>query len=169
MACSQTLSGLTQDCGTSMGGIKKVWLAEFMEGAATMSGETGMIGSINSGATFHEYYFRKNTGSMTSTLNVDPANGVNYVSTELSLVFTKMETVKRIEMSALVLADAMAVVEDANGKRWFLGFDNPISATSATGETGVAKGDGNKYTLVLTDESSTFPYELSEGATFTIA
>lgn len=160
MACSQTLSGITLDCQSSMGGIKKVWLTTHVDGAAQL-GADGIITGFTGVTTWYEYNFRKNTGSMTSTLNVDAANGVNYVSTELALVFTKMDTPKRIEMSALVLADAMAVVEDANGKRWFLGFDEPINATAATGESGTAKADGNRYTITLTDESTTFPYEVS--------
>ena len=160
MACSQTLSGITLDCQSSMGGIKKVWLANYVDDAALL-GADGIISGFTGVTTWYEYSFRKNTGSMTSTLNVDAANGVNYVSTELSLVFTKMDTAKRIEMSALAVSEVMAVVEDANGKRWFLGFDEPIAASAGTGETGTAKTDGNKYTLTLTDESATFPYEVS--------
>lgn len=167
MACSQTLAGINLDCGASMGGIKKVWLAPYVEGAGivtsgTSTGDTGEIQSFSGVTGWYVYNFRKNTGSMTSTLNVDPANGVNYVSTELSLVFTKMDTAKRIEMSALAFADAMAVVEDANGNRWFLGKDEPLAATAGTGETGTAKTDGNKYTITLTDESLTFPYKLDD-------
>ena len=160
MACSQTLSGLVNDCSTSMGGVKRIWIANYKAGAATLSGDS-TISAFSADTDWHEYYIRKNTASFTSTLNVDPANGVNYVSTELSLVFTKMDTAKRIEMAALVLADVMVVVEDANGKKWFLGYDNPVAASAGTGETGTAKTDGNRYTLTLTDESESFPYEVS--------
>lgn len=161
MACSQTLAGIKNDCALSMGGIKRVWLADYKEEAATVDNEKVNAIALVSGTTWHPYYFRKNTGSMTSTLTVDQANGVNYVTTELSLVFTKMDTVKRIEMAVLATADVMAVVEDANGTKWFLGKDNPLSCTAGAGETGTAKGDGNKYTLTLTDESKSYPYEVT--------
>lgn len=160
MACSQTLCGLTSDCSASMGGIKRVWIADYKEGAATTIAD-GVITAFSGDTDWKEYYIRKNTGSMTSTATIDPSNGVNFVSTELSLVFTKQETVKRIEMSALVLADVMVVVEDANGKKWFLGKDAPVTATAGGGESGTAKTDGNRYTLTLTSDDITFPFEVS--------
>lgn len=157
MACSQSLAGLINDCSTSLGGIKAVWLADYMEGAATVDSATTEVTAFNTGITWHKYFFRKNTGSMNSTLNIDDANGVNYVSTELSLVFSKMELVKRIEMAALATADVMAVVEDCNGTRFFLGEDNPVACTAGAGETGTAKSDGNRYTITLTDDSKSYP------------
>ena len=44
---------------------------------------------------------------MTSTLNVDETTGNNYVTTEVSLVFSKMETTKRIEMADLLLVSSL--------------------------------------------------------------
>ena len=87
------------------------------------------------------------------------ANGVNYVSTELNLVFTRQETAKRVEMSALLLNDVACLVVDSNNKVWVMGLESPVNATAATAESGVAASDGNKYTITLTDESSTFMYE----------
>lgn len=94
---------------------------------------------------------------MTSTLNVDSANGTNYVSTELVMQFNRMETAKRIAISALALSDVCAIVEDANGNRYALGISEPVNATAGSGQTGQAKGDGNFYSITLTDEHNEFP------------
>ena len=165
--CNQTLAGITLDCTNSLGGIKTVYIANYgdVDGQPTV-GEDGMITGITmSGDTkFKPYQFRKQTGSMTSTLTVDETAGVNYVSTELSLVFTKMETAKRVEMSALAIGQLAVIVEDSNGKYWYLGYDDYVSSTSGGGSTGTAKGDQNAYTLTLTDESITYPYEISKDA-----
>ena len=165
--CNQTLAGITLDCTNSLGGIKTVYIANYgdVDGQPTV-GEDGMITGITmSGDTkFKPYQFRKQTGSMTSTLTVDETAGVNYVSTELSLVFTKMETAKRIEMSALAIGQLAVIVEDSNNKYWYLGFDDYVSATAGGGNTGTAKGDGNNYTLTLRDESDTYPYEITKEA-----
>ena len=112
-------------------------------------------------AQWYKYYIKKNTSSFTSTATIDQANGVNYVSTELTLVFTKMETSKRVEMSALLLNDVAVIVVDSNNKAWCLGLNNPVNATAGSGESGTSATDGNKYTLTLTDESDTFPFEYS--------
>lgn len=165
MACTQTLAGLINDCAKSLGGIKEVALADYVEGAGQVAASGNTITGFTTGVTWHKYYFRKNTGSMTSTLNVDDAAGVNYVSTELNLVFTKMDTTKRIEMTALATADVMAVVTDCNGTRFFLGKDNPVTCSAGAGETGTAKGDGNRYTITLTDDSETYPFTLEDSVT----
>ena len=133
MDCSSiTLAGITMDCAPSLGGIKRVWLTQYKEGLATLDAEGGKIASFGE-ATWYEYQFRKGTGSMTSTLTVDETAGTNYVTNELALVFTKMETAKRMEIAAMSVGHLCAVVEDSNGKYWFLGYDDYVSASAGTG------------------------------------
>lgn len=175
MTGCNTIKTFTYDkCEANLGGIKNVWLANYEENVATVaqtaSGEgdnqilesaiTGITLSVE-GNAFVKYPMRKNVASMTSTLNTS-TEGAVYVSTELSMVFSKMETQKRLAIVALALGEAMAIVEDSNGKYWFLGKDAPLTATAGTGETGTAKADRNAYTVTLTDESLEFPHEVSK-------
>lgn len=163
MACN-TIKALEYDlCQNNLGGIKNIWLANYVEGAATVTDGKDAISGFKSGVSWFKYPIRKGTASMTSTYNTS-TDGASYVSTELSLVFTRMETQKRVAMTSFALAEAMAVVEDSNGKYWFLGKDAPITLTAGGGETGTAKGDRNAYTATFTDESLTFPYELEQSA-----
>lgn len=175
ITCNQTLGGIPFECEPSIGGIKEVYIARYddIDGKPTVDNVKGpddpdvTYGVITeipiTGETkFKGYSFRKNTGSMTSTLTVDETAGINYVSTELSLVFTKMDTQKRIEMSALALGRLAVIVKDSNGKYWYLGYDDYVSATAGGANSGQNKGDQNAYTLTLRDESETFPYEISE-------
>ena len=164
MACTQTLSGIQNDCSSSMGGIVTAYIANYSDVASvTVTSDKVSAISMNASAKFKKYEFRKGTGSMTSTLNVDPANGINYVSTDLSLVFTRMETAKRIEVAALALGELAVIVKDANGLYWYLGKDEPVVSSAGTGETGTARGDGNRYTVTLQDNSLTYPYEILVG------
>ena len=170
MACN-TIREFTYDaCSPNIGGIKNIWLANYVEDAATINvtegGDKLVDGSVSAfatGVTWTKYPLRKNTCSMTSTLN-NSTDGASYVTTELAMVFSKMEAQKRIAIQALAIGEAMAVVEDSNGEMWFLGADAPLTATSGSGETGTAKGDANKYGLTLTDESLSFPYSLDATA-----
>ena len=164
MACSQVLNGIAADCQTNVGGVREVYIANYSDVSAIEVDETSnMIKTITMADTakFKKYAFKKNTSSMTSTLNVDPANGVNFVQTDLSLVFAKQETVKRMEIAKLSLGELRVIVLDANGKYWFLGQEEFVSATAGTAETGVNRTDGNKYTITLTDYSSSYPYEVT--------
>nr|UVM99263.1 MAG: hypothetical protein [Bacteriophage sp.] len=167
MACLITIAGITLDCESSLGGIKQVWITQYDNvKSVTVDDETNQISAITleEDAKWYNYQFRKGTGSLTSTLNVDETAGTNYVSNELALVFTKMETKKRIEIAALSIGQLVVVVEDSNGKYWFLGKDDYVSASAGTGVTGTAKGDQNAYTLTLATDSESYPYELSAEA-----
>lgn len=162
MACNTVKSFTYDACTPNIGGIKTIWLADYVEDAATVSGDTeGYISAFAESVTWTKYPMRKNTCSMTSTLN-NSAEGSSYVTTELAMVFSKMEAAKRIAIQALAIGECMALVEDSNGELWFLGKDEPLTATAGTGQTGTAKGDVNSYNLTLTDESLQFPYSVSK-------
>ena len=163
MSCSQLLNGIAADCQTNVGGVREVYIANYGDVTTVEVDETSnMIKTITMADTakFKKYAFKKNTSSMTSTLNVDPANGVNFVQTDLALVFAKQETAKRMEIAKLSLGELRVIVKDANGKYWFLGQEEFVSATAGTAVTGVNRTDGNKYTITLTDYSSSYPYEV---------
>ena len=83
MACSYSIYGLASDCGTSMGGIKRVWIST-VEPTITVNNAYRQITSIKGGC-WRSYYFKKNTGSMTMTLNKENTTGTNFVSTEVVL------------------------------------------------------------------------------------
>lgn len=161
MPCLQTLSGLAKDCAANMGGIVEALIANFAD-VSSVSVTDNQISTISmaSSAKFKRYSFAKNTGNLTSTYNLDPASGVRYVSSELLLQFNRMETTKRVEITALALGDLVVIVKDANGKYWYLGKDAPVNASAGDGQTGTARGDANRYTITLQDESLEMPYEV---------
>lgn len=163
MACNQTLSGLIRDCATSIGGIVEAYIANFDD----VSGVTATDGAISaiamaSGKKFKKYAFRKGTGSFTSNLQVDAANGVNFVQTDIIFQFNRMETTKRVEMAALAVNELAVIVKDANGKFWYFGADEPVCASAGDGQTGTARTDGNRYTITLQDNSESWPMEVPE-------
>lgn len=161
MACTQVLAGITLDCASSVGGIKEVYIANYDDiDMVTVADDKVTQITMKENAKFKKYQFRKQTGSMTSTLNVDEVAGINYVSTELSLVFTKMETSKRIEIAALSIGQLAVIVKDGNDKYWYLGYNDYVSAVNGGGATGTAKGDSNNYSITLKDESDSYPYEV---------
>lgn len=163
MSCLQTLNGLVNDCAPSMGGIVEVYIANFAD-VDVVTVTDGIINSIEmmSGEKFKKYGFRKNTGSLSSNYTVDQTTGADFVVSDLVLVFTKMETAKRIEISALAQGELVAIVKDANGKYWYLGKDEPIVISAGDGLTGTARADRNGYSITLQDNSLEMPYEVDE-------
>ncbi len=176
MSCSQALSGIAKDCQSSMGGIKRVLLAN-KDDVASITLTSGVITAITMAddggtppvsMTFKEYLFRRNTGSMTSAFQVSD-NGNNFVQTDLVMVFNRLETTKRLEIQAMAHAEAVAIVEDMNGKYWYLGYDNPLSiADGSNAVTGTAIADLNGYNVTLRDNSLELPYEVDKDVIATI-
>ena len=163
MACSlNTLAGIAGSCESNQGGIIEVYINHFdqIDEVTVESDKITTITLKASGEKFHTYNFKRNTGSLTSTYTIDPVNGVNFVTSDLTLVFAKQDTAKRIEISALALDDLVVIVKDANGKYWYLGKDEPVQASAATAQTGTARTDGNSYNITLQDISLALPYEV---------
>lgn len=164
MACNVTLTGIAYDCGVNLSGIKRVLIAnDASVGLPTVS--DGEISAVDASAgTFKEYVPAKNTGSLTKTLTKDESTGVRYYTNEAVMQFNHMETAKRTELANLDGGQLVAIVEDMNGKYWYLGKDNWVSASAVTGQTGAGVDDGNFYTITLTDISSELPYEVQKTA-----
>ena len=180
MSCkSITLSALNASCSNSVGGIQVVYLIPYdkiqravvdVPASGATSATAGMITSFtytDSAATeadagWVEYKFRKNTGSLTSNLNLDETNGVSYVESDLVMLFSRMETKKRTEMVALAKGEVACVVKDSNGAFWYLGYNEGVTANAGVGQTGQQKTDGNYYQVTLRDASDEYPFELTE-------
>ena len=158
---SHTLAGVSTDCNTNLGGLKKVYITHYADNLFTMSGET--IVGFATGTTWYEYNFRNETASFTSTLN-KASNGSSYVTTEINLIMPRMDAAKRAEMNALALDDLAVIALDNNGKYHGFGRWLPVTATAGTGETGTAFGDANQYTMTLTAADQDFAPFLSDEA-----
>lgn len=163
MSCTQTLSGLARDCSANMGGIVEVLIANY-DDVSSKTLTAGVITAISMVSTskFYKYAFAKNSGNLTSTYTLDPASGVRFVTSDLLLQFNRMETAKRVEITALAMSDLAVIVKDANGKYWYLGYDEPVNASAGDGQTGTNRSDANRYTVTLQDQSLAMPYEVDE-------
>jgi len=164
MSCSVTLAGLTRDCTPSRGGITVVYLAN-PSAVTDVTATSGAISAITSATgTWKKYKFPKNTGSMVSTYNINEENGSKYVETTLSLIFNRMETAKRVEITAIAQGEVVAIVKDANGKYWYLGFNEPLVLVTGEGNTGTVRADRNGYSIGLKDVSDELPMEVTSSA-----
>lgn len=164
---SVTLSAIDARCDTSFGGIKRVLVANRDDVTVTVADDniTALTGE------FVEWLFRKNTGSLTSTVTSDAAIGNTFATTEVSLQFSKAEATKRLAIQSAINASAVVIVEDMYGQYIYLGLENEVVVSSATMVTGTAAADLNGFTLVFQDVSTKLPYfvdaTLIEGLTVT--
>lgn len=165
MPCSVTLSTYSLgNCFSNKGGIKTIYIANYVENAvsATTSGET--ISSFVSGITWYKQELRRGTGSMTSSYAYDDGNGSSLWTTEAVIEYTKMQKENRLIANALAIGDIMMVVVDNNGEAYFLGEELPVRCNTGTGETGSALSDKNAFSMTATDECSHSPRMLDDSA-----
>ena len=168
MECNSiTLVGIARDCNPNMGGIQKVWMILKSDITNDPTPEPGMdkittLTVAEGEGKVNAFNFRKGAASMTSNLQKDDTNGSYFWLTDLVMNFQRMETSKRAAIMALTLAEACAIVQDANGIYWFLGLNEYLGATAGTAETGTAKTDANKYSITLQDSSLELPYEIEK-------
>lgn len=151
MACvnNYSLAGLPLDCSLGKSGLKNIYIALSENVEIAIDDTSQMINSITmkDDAKFFKYNFPKGTSSFTSIYTPQDA-GVDYYTTNLSLVFTRTDNAKRLEVMGLMLNDVCAIIEDNNGEFTYL---ENLTGQENVQETGTSKNDvnGNKYTLNL--------------------
>lgn len=162
MACNQTLSGLVRDCDPSMGGIVEVLLANTEDVTAiTISQDKVSAITMASSAKFKRYALPRETGSLASTYQINEQNGTRYVESNLVMVFNRLRTALRVEISAIAQNDLIAICKDANGLYWLLGdMDRPVKMVSGDLGTGTARADRNGGSVTLQDNSPEMPIEV---------
>ena len=166
--CNQILTGIAKDCAPNMGGIKLLLLCLFSSIASvTIDETTGKITAItfeDDAPKFEKFALPKGVASLGSSLQVNTENGVNYVQNLLTLAFNRMDTAKRVAISALSVSECVAIVQDNNGKYWYVGKDEPLTANGGDSGTGAAKTDRNGYGLNMQSEEQSYPYEVNIGS-----
>lgn len=160
---SYTLSGLNAGCKDSVGGVAKVWLADFASVTWSIN-ESTYTATPDATSGFKVYNLRRGAGSMTSTLTVND-NAGSYFTTEIAMNFLKMETAKRLEVMAMLMGQCTGIVKDRNGKYWAIGISNPLEGGAGTGETGTAASDANQYTVTISVDDAELPYEITDATT----
>ena len=161
MACVQTISGLTLGCDTSLGGLKKIMIAQWSDGIFEL-GTGNTVTGVSSASTWYEYQFRKGAASFSTEQTKDDANGSNFYTSTIDITFTRMDAAKRVEIQALTTGDFAVIAVDSNGTAHCFGYDEPCTSNGGTvAQSGAAKTDGNFYQVHIVDDAAQVPYIFS--------
>lgn len=154
-----TLAAIAKGCKDSSGGIKVVYIADIddIAGITASTAETITNIAMTGSAKFVKWEFAPQTATFTSTANISEENGTVFFQNDLALSFAKAEEVKRLQIMSATVGYTAVIVEDMNGKLWYMGYDNPVAATAAGADFGTALGDKQGYNITLSDFSKTLP------------
>lgn len=159
MACTITLSGITNDCAANLSGLAKILVASYTDDLFT-KGEDGTV-TVKEGSTFYQYIPAKNTGSLTKTLTKDETTGVLYYTNEVVAQFNKMSVDNAKEIEELAKGRLVLIAVDKNGMNWALGIDDYVSVSAVSGQTGAGVDDGNFWTITFTEYSQSPAYHVT--------
>lgn len=164
MPCCGTLAGITRDCSSNQGGIRRIWVKCFnpdIEPTVT----AGVISALGDTTGWFEIEVRRQTSNFTINRTRDDAAGTLFYQIDLNIVIAKMTTEKSRALYEMDRSDLKFIVQDNNGIYWYLGYNNYVGAgDTGTAQTGASFTDTNGYDLIYTDFSETYPYEVSATA-----
>ena len=163
MACVLT-SGRTNPCKDAVGGIKNVYLLDFVEDSFTVVG--GEATAINGSVTaVYKYECTADGNTFTETFTADRNNGTSVWEQSLAMVLKKQTKESAAELALIVRARPVAVAELRTGEYKVVGLEDGTTA-NGTIESGGAKADFNGYNLTLTS-TETQPAPTLDSATVT--
>lgn len=176
MACDLTLTGRGVGCKDALGGIKRIYVAEWE--ADKWNWDDPTAGTTN-GVTitdddptpitevvFYTYDMTRGSGSLTQTITSDLVAGTVFFDQVCSVTFNKAAAADIVEISNLVKGRVAVMVEDNNGNWFVMGLKNGVEVSGGTAQTGQAAGDQNGFTLEFSaQEVSAAPFlALTSGA-----
>ena len=162
MACTTvTLSSIDARCDGSVGGIKRILLANVDDIKTVLIDETTQKIkqiTLETGKKFEQWRFRKGTGSYSSSIERDMAIGTQTVTTEVSLQFSRAEAQKRLDIQSAINASCVVIVEDMYSEYIYLGLENDVTISSATMQSGTATSDLSGFQLTFQDLATELPH-----------
>ena len=161
-SCDITLSTIAQDCRPNLSGIKRIAVANYVEGAFVKDdANPNLLTEINQDVKWTVYVPAKHTGSLTKTLTKNEQTGVLYYTNEVTATFNHMDGANGQAVDFLGQGRLMVVVQDSNLMNWVLGVDDWVSVSAITGQTGAAADDGNNWQITFTEIASHAAYNVA--------
>lgn len=164
MACPLAL-GMTRDCSDSTGGVQEILISE-RDNITAFTQANMEVSAITQFATtkFYRYELKKEVGSLTSTITIDPAKGTSFYDNIVAFTINKMSAAKSNELRLMILGRLVVLAKDGNGVWWSLGLQGTsglegfAEGTSLVGQTGTAFGDANSYDISISDKQKDSPF-----------
>lgn len=156
MACALT-SGRTEPCKDAIGGIKNIFLFDFVEDSFTIT--AGEATAIDAGVTtVFKYECNADGNTLEETFTADNNNGTSTYEQVVNAVLKKQTKDSANELNLIVKARPVCVVEDRMGNYRVVGISDGTTATGSI-VSGGTKADFNGYNLTLTaTETQPAPY-----------
>lgn len=114
--------------------------------------------TLVSGEKFKTFGFKPQTASFTQTLQY--SENASFWQQDISLVFSKQDSAKRLSIMSIAQAELTAIVQDNNGKYWLCAINYPMIMNSGDVTSGTAYSDASQYAITLSASDLELALEL---------
>lgn len=159
MACN-ILSGYTNTCRDSIGGIKTIYITELSNKASatvitsTSGNITNVASFLSTGKKFWTFELTQATANYVQTPKPNSPNGSFYVEQTLGFKIPKFSATFSYQLKNLAQNDLMAIAYTMNGDYVLLGEKNGLKMQDSTQPSGTAMADFSGYDLVFKAEEN---------------
>ena len=175
MACPLAI-GMTRDCSDSTGGVQEILISERDNISAFTQANMEVSAITQTGSTkFYRYELKKEVGSLTSTITIDPAKGTSFYDNVVAFTINKMTAAKSNELRLMILGRLVVLAKDGNDVWWAIGLQGTsgtggfAEGTSLVGQTGTAFGDANSYDISISDKQKDSPFVVDSAVVAALA
>ena len=147
MSCA-IVSGVSNVCRDSIGGIKYVLITETANIASTTSASGNISAmSLNAGKVFYRFDMTQATGNYNQTTKPNLANGSYYVEQTVNFKIPKFTATIAYQIKNLGQQPVSIIVYTMNGDFILLGGTNGMNMTDSTQGSGTAMADFSGFDL----------------------
>jgi|SRR6056297_379777 len=163
MACILT-SGRTEPCRDAIGGLKAVYLLDYLDDAFTVA--AGEVTAIDAAVTdVYKYELLADGNTFVETVTADQNNGTTVYEQVLTVALKKQTKESANELDIVSKARPIVVVEYRDGRYVVQGIEDGTVVTGDS-QSGGAKADFNGYNRTFTS-TETSPAPELDSATVT--
>lgn len=166
MSCDFITSGRALSCKEYIGGLYKVWFANFESIDFTIDGTTNNLTDFaTTGEIIYEYEL-KGTSSLNQEMTSSTENGSTYVTQTLTLDLQGGDYQTNNEIRLLAINRPYVFVQDNYGSVWLCGRLRGMDLTSGVHNTGGAISEKYGYTLQFVGTENAYA-NFVDGSTIT--
>jgi hypothetical protein len=158
---------------SSIGGVEKVWIGEWVDNVAIQQDSCGIItGITTTGLTVYSFEQDIEHAGLVQTGNYSRENGTVFYESILSIKLITLDCNVRNRMVELGRAPLFAVVKSNAGDYYYLGLESSGRASAGDANLGVLLGDMNGLNQSISWKSANGAFLINGaliGTTITVA
>ena len=168
MACTIT-SNFTLGCNDGVGGIDKVYIANYSASTTYTVSADNTITGVTSGGTFYSHEMPKEAASFNENSTTSGEFGANSTEQILTLRFNKNSAALRDRVLLLMQARTRVIIKYVSGKYFLMGKSFGADGQTGTGTSGKAFSEGNGWSITLRAVEIAPADEMSSGVVASIS